>query len=388
MIPTNSVRGGVIDILNPVVGDSLVPLASEHIDRYLFERYVNQGGSWKRKLYYAMKPLLPRPVQIALRRRYVKIQAQAGFPAWPIEPIVVDTVRSLKRRHLDAQRCFHWIGYWPKGHRFAFVITHDVEWDSGLRRAPVLTALERSMGFCSSWNLVPERYPVDWSIVEHLREQGCEIGIHGLKHDGRLFQSRRVFEKRMKKIYEYADAWKASGFRSPSTLRNAEWMAEMRFAYDSSFPDTDPYEPQPGGCCTIWPYFLGAMVELPMTMPQDHTLFEILSMTDISTWRQKAEWIAEHGGIVVVNVHPDYMLTDGRLKLFEDLLRFMKTMPGMWHVLPREAAEWWRERHATQLQIVNGTPVLVGPAAHRAVIVRTELRDGRCVDVPCDPASV
>jgi hypothetical protein len=365
------------------------PAASEPLDegegviRYLYERYVDASGGWKRKLYYALKPVIPRPIQLALRRRYVAVQATATFPAWPVEPMVVNAIDFALKKRLTTEPAVHRIAFWPKGFRFAFVITHDVEWDTGLRRAPDLAAIERSLGFVSSWNLVPERYPIDWRIVEQLRAAGNEIGIHGLKHDGRLFQSRRIFDERMRKINEYARSWGAVGFRSPSTLRNAEWMSTMQFEYDSSFPDTDPYEPQPGGCCTIWPYFLGSMVELPMTMPQDHALFEILKQTDISTWKQKAGWIAEQEGIVVINVHPDYMLTDERLRFFEELLQYMKTLQGMWHVLPRDAARWWRDRQATTLDLVDGVPVLKGPAAERAAALRTALHNGRRADVIC-----
>jgi hypothetical protein len=52
-------------------------------------------------------------------------------------------------------------------------------------------------------------------------------------------------------------------------------MASLPFEYDSSYPDTDPFEPQPGGCCSWLPYFNGPLVELPITLPQDHTLFVI-----------------------------------------------------------------------------------------------------------------
>ncbi len=236
----------------------------------------------------------------------------------------------------------------------AFVITHDVEWDAGLRRAPAIAALERELGFTSCWNLVPERYPIDWSIVDELRQEGFEIGLHGLKHDGRLFQSHKVFAERVHSIHAYAREWGVEGFRSPSTLRNAEWMTEMQIAYDSSFPDTDPYEPQPGGCCSIWPYFLGSMVELPLSLPQDHTLFEILKHGDIAAWQRKAEWIGVHGGIAMLNVHPDYMMTDERLSLYRDFLQYMKAQTRMWHVQPREAARWWRDRHASTLRADGG----------------------------------
>ena len=146
-------------------------------------------------------------------------------------------------------------------------------------------------------------------------------------------------------------------------------MKVMNFEYDSSFPDTDPYEPQPGGSCSVWPYFLGSMVELPLTMPQDHTLYEILGHTDLGVWDQKADWLERVGGLVLVNVHPDYMTTDRRLRQYEDFLLRMKQRANMWHALPKEIARWWRDRDASTLEIRNGEPAITGPVAGRAAVV-------------------
>ena len=121
-------------------------------------------------------------------------------------------------------------------------------------------------------------------------------------------------------------------------------MPELGCLYDSSFPDTDPFEPQPGRCGSIWPFFLGDLVELPITMPQDHTLFEILGETSIRRWTQKSSWVARNHGLVNVLVHPDYMLSDRRLDLYEQLLAHLKGLSGGWHALPCEVARWWRAR--------------------------------------------
>ena len=40
--------------------------------------------------YYALRPLLPRPVQIALRRRLAAVQQRSAFPRWPAEPALHD----------------------------------------------------------------------------------------------------------------------------------------------------------------------------------------------------------------------------------------------------------------------------------------------------------
>jgi hypothetical protein len=363
---------------------SLLGLADEYrapdldrpdIDHFLYERYTSDRWKWGRRVSYRLKPLIPRPVQIAVRRGLVRIQSKVAFPAWPIEPILVnmagDCLKSAIRR--SDSGVVHRMSYWPDGHRFAFAITHDVEWDAGLRFAPRIEELERELGFCSVWNIIPERYPIDWDIVHRLTSSGCEIGVHGLYHDGKLFDSRSLFSSRVARINDYARRWGAVGFRSPSMLRNAEWMHELEFEYDSSFPDTDPYEPQPGGCCSIWPYPLHHLIELPLTMPQDHTLFEILREQSIARWKTKCDWIAEHAGLVTINVHPDYMAKERRLEKYREFLLYIKQKEGMWHALPREIARWWRDRQSSTL-VRNGDGFEVrGPAAGRAKILRVSL---------------
>jgi hypothetical protein len=163
-------------------------------------------------------------------------------------------------------------------------------------------------------------------------------------------------------------------------------MHELGCGYDSSFPDTDPFEPQPGGCCSILPYFLGDVVELPITLAQDHTLFEILREPDISLWRDKATWIAEHGGLVNVVVHPDYLLDDDRLRRYEELLAFLTSMEGGWHALPREVASWWRRRAAFEKALGN-QPFDAGACADSGMPLAWAHDDrGSIVIDPAEPA--
>jgi len=355
---------------------------SEGIDHFLYEKYLGDeaGGDWKLKAYYFVRPIIPRKIQLLLRSGYREKQVLRTFPAWPIEPTIVNTVRESLRAATRNGEVYR-MSVWPEAKKFSFVITHDVEWDAGLRIAPSLSEIEQRHGFTSSFNIVPERYPIDWSIVEKLRAAGHEIGVHGLKHDGKLFQSYGIFKKRLVKIHQYAKEWGAVGFRSPSTLRSLEWMPELKFEYDSSFFDTDPYEPQPGGCCSIWPYFIGDLLELPMTMPQDHTVFEILGHKDVSLWKQKADWIIEHGGMILINVHPDYM-NEERLKLYEEFLVYLKGKQGMWHAQPRDITRWWKDRTQSTLVRKNDTVSIQGPASGRARLLKTKVEGGILVDVP------
>jgi hypothetical protein len=56
---------------------------------YLRERYTPQGIARFAGPYYLVKPLLPRSVQMALRRRHARRRAQREFPRWPIEDVLV-----------------------------------------------------------------------------------------------------------------------------------------------------------------------------------------------------------------------------------------------------------------------------------------------------------
>ncbi len=308
---------------------------------YLEERYRGAGPPRSRAqtAYYALKPLLPRRLQLAMRRLYAKRQAQREFPRWPIEPILVERREAELRDGLLPA-----VETWPDGKRFAAILTHDVEGPSGVANVRRIIEIERRHGFVSSWNFVAEWYPIEDGLFDHVRAAGCEIGLHAIKHDGRLFESRARFEAELPAIQRYLDQWDAVGFRSPATHRNADWMPELGALYDSSFPDTDPFEPQSGGCCSILPYFLGDMVELPITLVQDHTLWEILREDTIDLWTSKSDWIAEHGGLINLITHPDYLDTPARLRMYEEFLEYLAAQPDGWYALPREVATWWRTR--------------------------------------------
>lgn len=318
-------------------------MRSGHDDRYYLEEHYRET-SGRRSLplsaYYALKPMLPRRLQIAMRRRYAQRQMRTEFPRWPIEPLLVDRWRE-EEAHSPLPAT------WPEGKRFAAILTHDVEGPAGVANVRKIIEIERRHGFVSSWNFVAEWYPIETGLFDHVRASGCEIGLHGIKHDGRLFESRARFEAELPAIHRYLAEWDAVGFRSPATHRNPDWMPELGALYDSSFPDTDPFEPQPGGCCSILPFFLGETVELPITLVQDHTLWEILRQDTIELWTGKSDWIIANGGLINLITHPDYLDTPARLRMYEEFLEYLAAQRDGWFALPREVAAWWRTRAAT-----------------------------------------
>ena len=296
-----------------------------------------------RQLYYAFKPLIPRSLQLWMRRRWVKVNLAKHQHEWPI-------------LYSASAKPHNWPG-WPDGKKFAVVLTHDVEWQKGHDRCLDLMHLEKSEGFKSIFNFVPERYQVSPVLRRTLVEHGFEVGVHGLNHDGKLFQSRSIFNSRAQKINSYLKQWNAEGFRSPAMHRNLQWMQDLEIVYDLSTFDTDPFEPQPEGVGTIFPFWVEdetnknrGFVEMPYTLAQDFTPFILMRRKDINFWTDKVDWIAENGGMVLVNTHPDYISFNGKkgpeefpVDLYLELLQYLNTnySEQYWHALPRELAEFY-----------------------------------------------
>ncbi len=255
-----------------------------------------------------------------------------------------------------------WRG-WPDGKRFAIVLTHDVDTARGQERCLQLAGIETSLGFRSVFNFVPERYAVSRRLQDTLLGRGFEIGVHGLNHDGRLYQTRKIFSDRAVKINRYLNVWNAVGFRSPAMHHNLSWIGDLDIEYDSSTFDTDPFEPQPDGVDTIFPFLVNGKrerppyVEMPCTMPQDFVLFVLLGEKSNDLWEQKLEWIARRGGMALLNTHPDYMhFGNGKSGLeeypadhYRNFLTYLKDRFGgvYWHPLPYECARWFSRKDDT-----------------------------------------
>jgi hypothetical protein len=343
------------------------------IEAYWRETYrTDSVTSFKRLALaadYRQRPALPRPTQIWLRRHYSGIQARTTFPRWPLETALHDLYAFLFRLLSEvAGRPVPRIAAWPKGRTWALVLTHDVETDVGYQHLDLLRDLELALGYRSAWNFVPRRYDVDDETVRDLSNAGFEVGVHGLYHDGRDLESRPVFEQRLPLMRRFAERWHAVGFRAPATRRVWELIADLGFDYDSSYPDTDPFEPDAGGCCTWLPYFIGDVIELPITLTQDHTLFTILRADDEQVWLEKTRELRKRGGMALLITHPDYMLDVRALDAYRRFLGTFVDDENVWHALPREVSAWWRRRGASRLELVRDRWEIVGPAAGEGTV--------------------
>jgi peptidoglycan/xylan/chitin deacetylase (PgdA/CDA1 family) len=297
--------------------------------------------------FYAIKRFIPRPLQLAIRRLLVRWQGVPTFPAWPLDRSVVRLLHLYAFCVLCAQdkseAPFRW--FWPRHYRAAITLTHDVEGQEGLRLALGIADLEEELGFRSSFNL-GGWYRPDPGLVRELTRRGFEIGVHGLRHDRSLFANRASFEAQQRPLRDLIKQLGAVGFRSPATHRVFEWIGELPVDYDCSMPHSDPFEPQPGGCCSVWPFFIGPVVELPYTLPQDHTLFTLLGHRTPDLWIEQATRIEKDYGLIECLTHPDrgYLGNARERGMYAEFLRSMAERPHVWRALPRDVAKWWRSR--------------------------------------------
>jgi len=230
----------------------------------------------------------------------------------------------------------------------AIVLTHDVETQKGFKFIPKVIELEQKYNFKSSWNLVPYKYNITDDILDEIRKNGNEIGVHGYNHDGKLYYSKKIFDKRISYINEAIEKFGAVGFRSPMVHRNLEWLQQLNILYDASCFDYDPYQPFPGGTGSIWPFVAGKFIELPYTLPQDHTLFYILKVKDISIWKNKIDWLVKNHGMILALTHPDYLREKDNIKYYEELLFYLSEIKNGWRCLPKDIAMCWSNKFGSK----------------------------------------
>jgi peptidoglycan/xylan/chitin deacetylase (PgdA/CDA1 family) len=299
-----------------------------------------------KRVYYQIKPFFPQPVAWVLRRWYSNPKRQQFPLSWPIEPRYAQFQWEVIRQviGISGNNPIKFVNFWPGGEHLALVLTHDVETREGQDFVRKVADQEEKLGFRSSFNFIPERYSIDDDLVEELMHRGFEVGIHGLKHDGKLYRSKQTFLERSTLINQYLKKYTAVGFRSPLTHRQPEWMQSLDIEYDSSFFDTDPYEPMPGGSMSIFPYFIGRFVELPYTLMQDYTLTSFLHETTPRIWMEKVNFLEQYHGMALVNSHPDYLQKEQSWNVYAQFLSEMKQKETCYHALPREVARWWHYR--------------------------------------------
>ncbi|HEY2384482.1 MAG TPA: hypothetical protein VGK48_25165 [Terriglobia bacterium] len=330
--------------------------ADQVIDNLRMERYASTkpGSSLchqiARKIYYGLRPLMGVGIRKHIQRAYLNGWKDLTFPHWPVDRTVESILESLVMLSIEtgSLKAMPFAWFWPWGSSGCLIMTHDIETATGRDFAPKLADIDASFGFTPSFQVVPEeRYEVTEDFLDSLRARRCEINLHGLNHDDRLFENRQAFRHRAAKINGYARRYGAAGFRSPVLYRVLDWFDEFDFSYDMSVPNCGHLDPQRGGCCTVMPYFIGNILELPLTMSQDYSIFHFLRQHSIDLWKRQIDLVLEKHGLISFNVHPDYIIEEPYLSLYHKLLEHLARVReerNVWSAFPNQVNQWWRER--------------------------------------------
>ncbi|MGH9685822.1 MAG: hypothetical protein ACRD5K_01865 [Candidatus Acidiferrales bacterium] len=336
------------------------------------ERIVNR--EWVRKVYYFVRKLLPVSVRRHLQRLYFNDWRKRPFPAWPVD-LTVDTLhRELLRLTMLATGTSRvpFIWFWPEGATSCLIMTHDVETAAGRDFTPQLMKIDESHGLKSSFQVIPEdRYSVSDEFIREIRDGGFEFNIHDLNHDGKLYRERNEFLRRAAKINEYAHRYGAAGFRAGAMYRNLDWYDSFTFSYDMSVPNVAHLEPKRGGCCTVFPFFIGKILEIPVTMAQDYSLFHILNDYSLDLWKQQLDLVHARNGLMSFITHPDYLIDRKSRREYEYLLDHLReriSRDKLWNALPGEVNDWWRSRSQMELVPTHDGWEIEGPGKDRARI--------------------
>jgi hypothetical protein len=367
---------------------------SEVVANLRYERYAscpNGGGKELsaapalRKTYYKLRPMLPLLVRKHFQRLCLRDWEQIPFPHWPVdlsvELLLENLLGLLLKFHGVDQIPFIW--FWPHGFPSCVMMTHDVEGLRGREFCSTLMDLDESYGIKASFQLVPEgQYPVSGDFLNSIRDRGFEINVHDLNHDGFLFSDAKLFLQRAERINRYAREFGAVGFRSAVLYRNLDWLEALDCAYDMSVPSVGHLEGQRGGCCSIMPFFIGKILELPVTTTQDYSLFHILSQYSTELWERQIALITRKNGLVSFIIHPDYLREARAQDTYKAMLSYLARLRSekkIWMALPGEVNQWWRQRSQMTLVHRGDRWEIEGPGKERARVAYANLEGGRVV---------
>lgn len=372
------------------------------VENLLLERYPLEGARpdvprLARSAYYALRTFLPGGARRQLQRMYLAGWQHIQFPRWPVDCTVEEIFRQVLALAMRAQGIeeLPFIWFWPGGHDAAAMVTHDVEGAAGKAFCSALMDLDDSCEIKSAFQIIPERrYPVEAQFLAGFRDRGFEVNVHDLNHDGSLFLDEREFRRRADAINRYGRQFGAAGFRAGAMYRNQRWYQALDFEFDMTVPNVAHLEPQRGGCCTVFPYFIGKVLELPLTTAQDYSLFLLMRDSALEVWRRQIELIRRQHGLISILVHPDYITENWAQQIYLRLLRQLAQLRAegnLWIAKPAEVNAWWRLRSKLRLVRCGGEWKIEGEGSGRACIAFACLDRGEIVyrrnPMDCSPKS-
>ena len=360
---------------------------TEVIENLRLERYPipNAFGQYFRRLYYRLRPLTTRSVRKRIQQFHARKWRELTFPNWPVDTTVENLCEELLLLSMNARGIerLPFVWFWPQGARGCVMMTHDVETAAGRDFCDKLMDVDQEFGVKASFQIIPEgRYSVTETFLQRIRDRGFEIGIQDLNHDGRLFDNKKEFLRRLDVINQYAAKYCAKGFRAAVLYRKHDWLETLNCSFDMSVPNVAHLDPQRGGCCTVFPYFIGKVLELPLTTTQDYMLFHVLNERSVALWKDQTDLILAKNGLASFIIHPDYINEPSTMSVYRDLLGYLSDLrerTPIWFALPSDVDSWWRARRKMSVVEERDSWRIRGEGADRAVLAYAKIVDGRLV---------
>ena len=361
----------------------------EVIENLRLERYSKTGWSAYdqalKNIYYSVRPLTTRSFRRYIQKLRASDWQHATFPHWPVDTSVENICEQLLTLTLQAKNVerIPFVWFWPNRASGCVLMTHDVEAEEGRDHCLDVLDLDASCGINASVQIVPEdRYEVSAEFLGKIRSRGHEVCVQDLNHDGRLFDDREEFRRRAKRINRYAKEYGAQGFRAAVLYRRPDWFEDLEFSFDMSIPNVARIDPQRGGCCTLMPYFIGDLLEIPVTTVQDYMLFHLLDERSIDLWKTQVELILAKHGLASFIVHPDYILEQETQEVYRNLLTWLqheRATRDLWFALPGEINTWWRARQTMNVVKRGDFWRVEGDSSERATLAFAQLENGKLV---------
>ena len=130
------------------------------------------------------------------------------------------------------------------------------------------------------------------------------------------------------------------------------------------------------------PYFIGRILELPLTTSQDYSLFHILDDYSIALWKEQIDLILSNNGLISYHDSPDYLIEKRARAVYVGAARTHESAvrrQNVWSALPGEVDRWWRSRSQMTL-VPNGDSWRIeGPESHRARVAYATIENGSVV---------
>lgn len=185
-------------------------------------------------------------------------------------------------------------------------------------------------------------------LVRRIADGGHEIGHHGYLHEKPDDLADDVEERVIVKGIEALEGVtgrRPVGYRSPYWAIKPSTPALLRkhgILYDSSLMNDER------------PFTLrtpdGPIVELPIQWGLDdwpHFNFPIGRLSTpsavLESWKWEFEGLYERGGCCVVTLHPEVIGRPMKLRILEELIRFMRGFPRVWFATAGEIASYSAE---------------------------------------------